>query len=342
MVVLDFLREKGKAPMRFAHHPTPSPRAARGFLLALAGLLVAALLLACSAAAPTAAPSPAAAAYPLTLTGDDGKTVTIAARPQKIVSLTPAATETLFAIGAGQRVVGKVEDIASFPPAAANIPVVATYTGVDIEKIVGLGADLLIAGGNGGTAQEAIDQLRNLNLPVLVVYAPDVDTVLTDIELTGQATGDLQAARDLTAAMRAQFDQIAAATKNVAKPRVFYETGNEPALYGVADASFVTAMIELAGGQPITTGSATVWEMPQEKLIAADPQVILLGDAAYGVSAADVAARPGWSTLTAVKDSRIFPIDDIVVTRPGPRLPAGLTALVGAIHPEDVLASTTP
>jgi iron complex transport system substrate-binding protein len=82
--------------------------------------------------------------------------------------------------------------------------------------------------------------------------------------------------------------------------------------------------------------------MPQEKLIAADPQVILLGDAAYGVSATEVAARPGWSTLTAVRDSRIFPVDDIVVTRPGPRLAAGLTALVAAIHPEVVLASATP
>src|SRR4026209_1952537 len=99
MVVLDFLREKGNAPMRIAHQPTPSPQTARGFLLALAGLLVAVLLLACSAAAPTPTPTPTAAAYPLTLTGDDGKTVTIAARPQKIVSLTPAATETLFALG---------------------------------------------------------------------------------------------------------------------------------------------------------------------------------------------------------------------------------------------------
>ena len=254
----------------------------------------------------------------------------------------PGETETLFAIGAGSRVVGKVEDIANYPPEAANVPVVATYQGVDVEKIVGMNPDLVIVGSNGGTAQDAIDQLRNLNLPVLAVYATDVDAVLKDIELTGQATGDADAAKDLTASMRAQFDQVAAATRNVDKPRLFYETGNEPALYGVADDSFVTAMIELAGAQPITTGSTTVWEMPQEKLIDADPQVILLGDAAYGVSAADVAARPGWSTLTAVKDGAIFPIDDIVVTRPGPRLAAGLAALVAAIHPEIVLASATP
>ena len=281
-------------------------------------------------------------AFPVTLTGDDGKTVTVEAKPQKIVSLMPGETETLFALGAGDRVVGKVDDIANYPPEAANVPVVATYQGVDVEKIVGLNPDLVIVGSNGGTPQDAIDQLRNLNLPVLAVYASDVEGVLKDIELTGQATGESDAAKDLTASMRAQFDQVAAATKSVDKPRVFYETGNEPALYGVADDSFVSSMIALAGAEPLTTGSSTNWEMPQEKLIAADPQVILLGDAAYGVAATDVAARPGWSTLTAVKDSAIYPIDDIVVTRPGPRLAAGLAALVAAIHPDIVLATATP
>jgi ABC-type hemin transport system substrate-binding protein len=219
----------------------------------------------------------------------------------------PGETETLFALGAGNRVVVKVEDIANYPPEARKRSVVATYQGVDSEKIVGLTPDLVIVGSNGGTPQAAIDQLRNLNLPVLAVYAADVDGVLKDIELTGQGDGDGEAAKDLTASMRAQFDQVAAATKSVDKARVFYETGNEPALYGVADDSFVSSMIALAGAEPLTTGSSTNWEMPQEKLIAADPQVILLGDAAYGVSATDVAARPGWSTLTAVKGQRDLP-----------------------------------
>src|SRR3954451_13615828 len=342
MVVLDFLREKGNAPMQLVHFRNPSPKA-RGFLLLIAGLIAAVLVAACSGASPTPTPSPtAAAAFPVTLTGDDGKTVTITAEPQKIVSLMPGETETLFALGAGSRVVGKVQDIANFPPEAAAVPEVATYQGVDVEKIVGLNPDLVIVGSNGGTPQDASDQLRNLNLPVLAVYASDVEGVLNDIELTGQAIGDPDAAQDLTASMRAQFDQIAAATRNVDKPRVFYETGNEPALYGVADESFVSSMIVLAAAKPLTTGSSTNWEMPQEKLVAADPQVILLGDAAYGVSETDVAARAGWSTLTAVKNSAIYPIDAIVVTRPGPRLAEGLHALVAAIPPQLVLATATP
>ena len=85
-------------------------------------------------------------------------------------------------------------------------------------------------------------------------------------------------------------------------------------------------MIELAGGEPITTGSTTSFEIPLETLVTADPEVILLGDAAYGVTAEAVAARPGWSVMTAVKDGEIRPVDDIIVTRPGPRLVDGLRA----------------
>jgi iron complex transport system substrate-binding protein len=283
----------------------------------------------------TSVASPSAAtSYPLSIVDDDGTTVEIAAEPRKIVSLTPATTEILFAIGAGDRLVAKVEDVANYPPEAAEIPVVGTFSGVDVEKIVGLDADLVIAGGNNGTPVDAIQKLRSLKVPVLVVYAADVEAVFKDIELTGEAVGRAQAAKDLAASMRAGFDQVAAATASVDKPRVFYETGDTPAVYGVADRSFVASMIELAGAEVITTGSSTNWEMSIERLVDRDPQMILLGDAAYGVTPEAVKARPGWGGLTAVKRDAIEPVDDIIVTRPGPRLLDGLRTLVGTIHPD--------
>jgi iron complex transport system substrate-binding protein len=292
--------------------------------------------------APTPAPTPIPA-FPVALTDDEGTPVEIPAEPQKIVSLTPAATEILFAIGAGARVVAKVEDIADFPPEASAVPVVATFQGVDTEKIVGLGADLVIAGGNFGTPPDAVTKLRSLGITVLVVYAADVDGALKDIELIGSAVGASDSAKDLTASMRAGFDQIAAATTGLPAPRVFYETGtSDVAVYGIADDSVYEAMIKLAGGEPVTTGSATNWEMGTEALVAADPQIILLGDGAYGVTADAVAARPGWSVLTAVKDGAIRAVDDIVVTRPGPRLVDGLLVLTQAVHPDAVLPSLAP
>lgn len=297
-----------------------------------------------SAAVASATPSPTPVpAYPASLTDDEGTAVEIAAEPQKIVSLTPAATEILFAIGAGDRVVAKVEDIANHPPEASPLPVVATFQGVDTEKIVGLGADLVIAGGNFGTPPDAVAKLRSLGITVLVVYAADVDGALKDIGLIGSAVGASDAAKDLTASMRAGFDQIAAAAAGLPAPRVFYETGtSDVAVYGIAEDSVYEAMIKLAGGEPVTTGSATNWEMGTEALVAADPQVILLGDGAYGVTADAVAARPGWSVLTAVKDGAIRAVDDIVVTRPGPRLVDGLLVLTQAVHPDAVLPSLAP
>jgi len=312
----------------------------------LLALLVTILATACSQPGATGVPTPgtptptapppssAAETFPMTLTDYTDTQVVIPAVPKSIVSLTPAATETLFAIGAGDRVVGKVEDIAGYPPEAAGAPIVATYNGVDLEEIVALQPDLVIAGGNAGTPDAAIARMRTLGLPVLVVYAADVDGVFGDIELIGTAVGKLDRARDLTSSMRAGFDQVAAATRDLDRPRVFYETGDQPSIFGVADRSFVAAMLELAGGDPITTGSSTAWDMSSEKLIASDPEVILLGDAAYGVTADAVAKRPGWAQLSAVKAGAIRPIDDIIVTRPGPRLLDGLRALVAAIHPD--------
>ena len=344
--------------------PRPVPRAVFGVLLVFAVFAGActgsgsgsspaasaepSLAVASATPAPTAAPTleptaTPAPAFPATLTDDEGTSVAIAAEPTKIVSLTPAATEILYKLGAGDRVVAKVEDVADFPPEAHSLPVVATFQGVDTEKIVGLQPDLVIAGGNFGTPPDAVTKLRSLGIPVLVMYAADVAGALKDIELIGSAVGESGAAKDLTASMQAGIDQISAATSALPAPRVFYETGtSDVAVYGIADKSVYQQLITLAGGDPITTGSDSKWEQSTEALVAADPQIILLGDGAYGMTADAVAARPGWKALTAVKDGAITPVDDIVVTRPGPRLVDGLLVLAKALHPDAVLPSLAP
>jgi iron complex transport system substrate-binding protein len=293
-----------------------------------------------AATAPTVAgsPSPAlspspVAAFPLTVTDDEGTVVEIPAEPQRIVSLTPATTEILFALGAGPRVVATT-DFDDFPPEAVALPDVASYTAVDVEKIVGLETDLVIAGGNFFNDPAAIAQLRDLGIPVVVTYAPDVEGVLKDIELVGTSVGLADAAQDLTASMRAGFDQVAAATAGLPRPRVFYELDATTDIYTAADDSFLAEMITLAGGDPITTGSATDFAISVEALINADPEVIVLGDAAYGVTAEAVAARPGWDVMSAVKGGAIRPANDLIITRPGPRLVDGLRELALAIHPD--------
>lgn len=287
--------------------------------------------------APSFGPTPAVTATPgpVTLTDDEGTTVTIAAEPQRIVSLTPAATEILFAIGAGDRVVAKVEDITPYPPEADDLQVVATFDGTDVEKIVGLEADLVIAGGLGFTPPDAVTQLRGLDIPVVVVYPADLETALADIELIGVAAWELDAAQSLSDDMRADLDALSALTADLPKPRVFYEIDATNAIYTAPDDSVYAEMLRLAGSEPITTDSSYVISL--ENLVAADPEIILLGDGAYGVTKDQVAARPGWGTMTAVTNGDIFAVDDVVITRPGPRLVDGLRALIAAIHPDVVL-----
>jgi iron complex transport system substrate-binding protein len=291
--------------------------------------------------APALTPTPAAATYPMTLTDDEGTAVALPARPERIVSLTPATTEILFAVGAGDRLVGAT-DADDHPAAAAAIPRVVTQGAIDVEKIVGLEADLVLAGGNSFNSPEALTKLRSVGIPVLVVYAPDVATVLADVELVATAAGEGAAGTELAGTMRADIDAItnAIASPSATRPRVFYELDlYQGTIYCPAADSLTAEMITLAGGVPITTGSPTVYSIPLETLVVADPEVIVLGDAAYGATAEQVAARPGWGGMAAVKAGAIRPVDDVVVTRPGPRLVEGLRALVLAIDPAAPLPS---
>jgi iron complex transport system substrate-binding protein len=284
-------------------------------------------------AAPSVAPSSAPVAYPLTITDDEGTQVTIPTAPATIVSLTPATTELLFAIGLGPKVVGRT-DADDYPPEAADVASVASFTDVDVEKIVGLDPDLVIAGGNAFNPPDQIDRLRSLGVPVVVVYGPTVEGVLDDIRLVGRVAGAGVTAGALADSMASQFDAVRAVTAGLEQPLVFYELDATSKIYTAADDSFLAEMISIAGGRPLTTGSTTNFEISLEQLVTANPSIILLGDAAYGVTADQVRSRPGWGTIQAVRSGSIYPVDDVVITRPGPRLVQGLLDLLAAIHPE--------
>jgi iron complex transport system substrate-binding protein len=285
----------------------------------------------------TPEPSPAAA-FPVTVTDDEGTAVDLPGAPQKIVSITPATTEILFALGAGGRIVA-TDDGSDYPDAAKALPHVATFDKVDVEKVVSLEPDLVIAGGLGFTPADSISKLRSLKLPVVVVYAKSVEGVLADIELLGKATGTADAADALTTKMRTDMHAVSAAvTASGTKPRVYYEIGYDDttgAIYAPADDSFVAEMVTLAGADAITTGDPATYQIPLETLIQRDPQIIVLGtNPYYSPTPESVLKRTGWSAMTAVKNMDVRPVNDIEITRPGPRLPTGLRSLAAAIWPD--------
>jgi iron complex transport system substrate-binding protein len=292
--------------------------------------------------APSSPPAPTAPAFPVTVTDDEARPVTLSAPPRAIVALTPAATEIVYALGAGDRLVGKVEDFSVYPPAAAAVPDVAKFGSVDVERIVALKSDLVIAGGNQFNPPADIERLRGLGIPVLVIYAPDLRTAFADIELIGRAVARPDEARRLTDGLRSAFAQVETAVRGLARPRVFYEIDATNGYFGPAPDYFGVEMIRSAGGDPLTSGTPGVFQIPEERIVAFDPEVILLGDAAYGVSPEQVAARPAWAGLTAVRRGAIRPVDDVIITRPGPRLGDGLVSLARAIHPDANLPGASP
>ena len=333
--------------------------------VALLVVLLAAIVGGCSSGgassspAPSVAPSPSAAAseaaaspspsptpaFPVTITDDEGTSVELAAEPKKIVSLTPATTEILFQLGAGDRVVA-TDDGSDYPQQATALPNVATFSSVDVEKVVALEPDLVVAGGLGFTPAESITKLRDLKVPVVVIYAPSVEGVLKDIELLGTATGTSADAESLTTAMRADMDAVASAVASQSpKPRVFYDVGYDDttgAIYAPADDSFLAEMVTMAGGDVITTGDPNTYEIPLEKLIEKDPQLIILGtNPFYSPTPDAVAKRRGWDAFTAVRNGDIRPVNDIEITRPGPRLPVGLRTLASAIWPDVTLPAAS-
>jgi ABC-type Fe3+-hydroxamate transport system, periplasmic component len=279
--------------------------------------------------------SPSAMAYPLTLTDDAGGAVSLTARPERIVTLAPSNTEIVCALDACDKLTG-VTDFDDYPPQVKDLPKVVIQAAPDVEKIVAARPDLILAAGNQQTPQAVIDQLTRLGYPVLVLYPKSLDGVEADIELVGRALDAMQTAERITADMRQRIAAVQATVAGATKPRVFYEVSvYQGVIYGAGKDSFLASMIGLAGGNPIVGDATGVTQL--ENLVAADPQIILLGDAAYPppVTPAAVAARPSWKLMTAVASGDVRPMtDDLLITRPGPRIVDGLEALARAIHPE--------
>ncbi|MEX1022035.1 MAG: cobalamin-binding protein [Dehalococcoidia bacterium] len=259
-----------------------------------------------------------------------GVTVTIEGRAERIVSHSPGATEILFAIGAGPQVVA-VDDFSNYPPETEALPKV-TYADPSAEQVLSHEPDLVILAENQGGS---VEQFRDLGLPVFFLREPrDLDGVLEHIEVLGTLTGHEAEAATLVADLRTRLDAVAAAIQDVPHgPRVFYEL--DDTLYTVGPDTFIGAALSLVGAENIAAGAPSPFpQLTAEAVVEGDPEVILLADAAFGVTPEAVAARPGWSDTSAVRDGRIYPVDPDVMSRPGPRIVDGIEMLAALLYPD--------
>lgn len=278
----------------------------------------------------TPAATTAAIQYPLTLTDGKSRSVTLEAEPQVIASLSPAATEILFAVGAGDQVAA-VDKYSNHPPEAATREQLDAFE-PSVEAIAGAQPDLVFVVYDPGNL---VDGLTNAGLTVFFLETPtSVEGVLDQIRMLGQATGHTQEAEEIVTTIEQGIDDIEEKLADVQEgPSLFHEVDNQ--LYTVAPASFVGSLYAILKVQNIAAGSGQAFpQLSQEAIIEADPEVIILGDAAGGESADTVKARPGWGSISAVTNDRIYVIDPDIVSRPGPRLVDALKTLAQMLYPE--------
>jgi iron complex transport system substrate-binding protein len=297
--------------------------------------LLISLMTACaSQATPTTAPI-----VPSTITFTDGlgRDITLEGPAQRIVSLAPSNTEILFAIGAGSQVVGR-DEFADYPEEAKAIESVGGSFGeYSSEAIVALEPDLVIAAEIN--PPELVKQLEDLGLTVYYLKNPlTLEEMYVNLEIVGQLTG-----HDVTDLVDSLKVRVAAVDEKIAtvteKPVVFYEIdasdASKPYTYGPG--TFGDLLISRAGGVNLATAAGITDPYPQvslEQIVATDPAMIILGDSVWGVTAEAVKARAGWENIAAVQEDQIFPFDDNLVSRPGPRLVDGLEQLAKLLHPE--------
>jgi iron complex transport system substrate-binding protein len=276
--------------------------------------------------------TPGATTYPLTITDDAGRSVTVARRPQRIVSLAPSNTEILFALGLGDRVVG-VDEFSNYPAEARSKPKIGSYSAANLEQVLANEPDLVLA--SGITRPDVLNALSGRGLAVIVLSPPDLPGVLTNISLVGRVADANAEAGRLRGGLEGRIAAVAERLKGTTtKPRAFLEL-DPTQFYSVGPKSFVDDLITRAGGANIAADTGTPFpQLSQEQILAKDPEVILLADGSQGVTPESVKARPGWGGMSAVRTGRIVVVDEDVFLRPGPRSVDALELMLQYLHPE--------
>ncbi|TMC52912.1 MAG: cobalamin-binding protein, partial [Chloroflexi bacterium] len=284
-----------------------------------------------TSASPTSTAASSPPAFPAMVSDFQDRSVTIPKRPERIVSIGPSITEFLFALGAGSRVVG-TDDFSDEPAAAKSIEKVGGIK-VNFEKVVALKPDLvLIVKFSDGT----IEKLASAGLLVLVVDPQSVGEVARTAILVGRATGEDGSALAATIDQKVQQVKVKVAAATT-KPRVYHEVdASDPAkIFTVGPGSYIHDLIEIAGGTNIAAKAVGAYpQLSAEEILRADPEVIVLAAAPYSAKPEQVAARTGWSAISAVKNGRIVTIEPNLINRPGPRVGEAAEAYARLVHPE--------
>jgi len=261
-----------------------------------------------------------------------GRTVSIPQSVMRIISLAPSVTEILYAIGVGERLVG-VDDFSDYPEEARAKAKIGSYLEPDLEKIVALKPDLILA--SDITSREMVLNLEEKGLTVLVLAPKTLREVIHDIRLVGLITGNADEANALAERLEKKINTITSKISNSSarRPSVYLEYYP---YWSFGPGSFGHDLILMAGGRNVAEGALVAYpEVSNEFIVGSNPEIIIFTVGPHAkTTIQDIENRPGWRNIDAVRNARIYTIDDDILSRPGPRLVDALEQLAKIIHPE--------
>ncbi|MCL2448427.1 MAG: helical backbone metal receptor [Polyangiaceae bacterium] len=256
------------------------------------------------------------------------------AEARRVVSVSPATTEALFAIGAGDRVVGRSR-FCDWPAEAARVPVVGGYVGVDLEAVLGRAPDLVV-GAFGPSSGRLAAQLDARSVRSWFPELSSCRAIAAMVEGMGGRTANAEAARAIVARMRSELDGIRDAVAHLPAPRVLFVLQLEPVVVA-GPASFVDELIGRSRAVNVVTSGPAWQALEAEQLVELRPDRVLDATEDPGGARRIDPEAPGWRSIAAVREGRVSGVNDSRVLRPGPRVAEGLAILARAIHPDAVL-----
>ena len=253
--------------------------------------------------------------------------------PQRIVSLSPAGTEILYALGAEEKIVART-DFCDFPASITKKPSVGGFSGetLSIETILSFSPDFVY--GTQGIHDMLSLQLEQANVKVRLSQAQSTEDVLLElIEVSKIVTGNEEEGKLCAKSIQDIFKRVQNLVSNTSVPLVYYEVWNEPFM-SIGSKSYINDIVEAAGGKNIFFDVAEEYPMvSEEAIVARNPQIIIIPDM-NGETHSSVSARHGWNNIEAVKEGNIYFAESNVFSRPGPRITEALGAMAKMIHPE--------
>lgn len=265
----------------------------------------------------------------VSVTDDEGRKVTLERPAARVISLAPHITELLFAAGGGSRVIGAM-NFSDYPAEAAKLPLVGSNSGIDVERVLALKPDLLVAWRSGNTARQ-LEELARLGIPVFYSEPRKLEEVATSLERLGELMGTRPFARSAAANYRARIAALGARYRHRPPVRVFYQVWDKP-LYTLSGASIVSDAICLCGGVNVFASLPTLApEVGLEAVLKANPEAVL-GSQKFGPDDLGVTMWKRYPMLLATRQGNLFEIKAEVMTRATPRIADGVTTMCEALE----------